>query len=191
MTKKSILQKAAKKLLKENVGLKKGERVLIVTDRKNCLIFKTILDAGKILDFEFKPIKITMNRKSSSALPYLKKDFVKSDVIIGITDKSISHCPEVRLARKKFGTRVISIPGINEELFIKAMSLNKEEVEKIGLKLAKKIKNCHSIKITTPSGTDLKAKVVSDAIFLNGGIQLERVFLIMFHSAKQELRQLI
>ena len=166
---KKILQKSAEKLLRDNLAMKPKEKIVVVTDRKKCRIFQAICQAVEKNGGNLKQMKITNKRTSGAALPNLKKDFIEADIIIAVTDKSISHCPEVRLARKKHGVRVISMPGINEIMFIEAMLANKNIIHKTSKKIGRKLLHCRRIKITTPSGTQLNANVIKNAIFFEWG----------------------
>lgn len=163
------LQEAAVKLLKQNIGLKENEKVLVVTDRKNCPVFKAVCDAVKLMNGDLTKIRITRNRTHSSPLPRLKKTFIQNDVIIGITDNSISHCPETRIARKKHGTRVISTVEVDKNLFMKAMQADQKKIKTIGNKLSEKLKECRRVRITTNSGTDVKVNVIKKAVDVDDG----------------------
>ncbi|MBU3941663.1 MAG: aminopeptidase [Nanoarchaeota archaeon] len=163
------IQKAAIKLLKQNINLRKHEKVVVVTDRKKCPVFKAVCNAVKLMKGNLTEVHITKNRAHSSPLPKLEKTFIQNDVIIAITDKSISHSPETRIARKKHGVRVISMVEVDKILFLKAIGANQNKIKIIGNKLSKKLKKCRKVRITTPSGTNLKVNVIKDAIDVDDG----------------------
>jgi leucyl aminopeptidase (aminopeptidase T) len=167
--KQLTLKKAAIKLLKQNIDLKKHEKVVVVTDRKNCPVFKAVCNAINLMGGNLTKIHITKNRTHSSPLPKLEKIFNKNDVIIGITDKSISHCPEMRIARKKYGARAITMIEVDKYLFLKAMRANQKKIKTINKKLSTKLKKCRKVRITTPSGTDVKINNIKDAIDADDG----------------------
>lgn len=167
--KQSKILKAAIKLLKQNIDVKKGEKVLVLTDRKKCSIFKAVCRAVELMKGNLIKIKITKNRTHSSPLPQLKEIFNSSGVIIGIADKSISHCPETRIARKKHGARVISMVEVDKNLFLKAMQADQALIKKINSKLSAHLKNCKKVRVITPSGTDIKIKVIKKAIGVDDG----------------------
>lgn len=156
-------------MLRQNIGLRKGEKVAVVTDRKRCEIFEKVCSGVEFLGGELEKVRITGRRTNSAPLPELREVFARSDVIIGITDRSISHCPETRIARKKRGTRVISMVEVDEKLFLKAMKADQERIRKIGLKLYGKLRKCRKVRIITPSGTDVKVNVIKDAIGIDDG----------------------
>lgn len=146
------LQDSAIKLLKDNICLKKGERVLLITDRSSCPIFTAISAAVNQFGGISTEAFITPNREHSSPIPSLRDGCMDSDVIIGVTDKSISHSPEVSEARKN-GARVVSMPGITESLFIKGLETDPSVIKQINSRLRKKLENTSEIKIFSPSGT--------------------------------------
>jgi len=200
------LHEAAVKLLKNNLALKKGEKVAVVSDmsetamctlrasargkqavsehaqeppaqrvevlstrhplqravldRKRCDVFDAVCKAAEMLGGKVEKIKITNKRMHGQPLPHLKKKFCESDVIIGITDKSISHCPELKLARTK-GARAVTMPGVKRELFLKAMKANQMKIKKLGIRLRNRLK-CRKIKITSPSGTNLEINAIKN-----------------------------
>ncbi|MFH1510466.1 MAG: hypothetical protein ABIF10_02145, partial [Candidatus Woesearchaeota archaeon] len=148
------LKTAAKKLLVNNIGLKKGERVVVVTDRKECPIFSAVCNQVKKLGGKLEQVRISPRRTNSQPLPQLKDTFASAKVIIGITDKSISHCPETRRARKRHGARAITMPGVYTRLFLKAMHADQKKVKEVGEDLAEKLRKTGVVRISTPSGTN-------------------------------------
>lgn len=161
------LQDAALTLLKRNIKMKKGERVLVITDRKDCKIFTSICAAVEKLGGILLEAYITNEREHSSPLPQLKELLRQADVIIAPTDKSITHSPEVREARLKYGARLISMPGITEELFIKGVDVDPGEIKKINNRLRKKLENAKNITVISPSGTLLKIKLDKEKFEFN------------------------
>jgi leucyl aminopeptidase (aminopeptidase T) len=152
---RSQLRDAAFKLLKKHIMLREGEHVVLVTDRKRCEIADAFRHVLKQLHIHFDEVRIDPHRLSSSPIPQAKRAFRKSNVIIAPTTKSISHSPETREARYKYGTRVASMPGITPELFIKAMKADINKIRAVHEKLHRALKNVKSVHIISPSGTDL------------------------------------
>ncbi len=151
-----MLKKAALKLLKQNLGLKRGEMVIVVTDRKNCPVFKAVCEGVEILGGKLKTLKITNKRAHSSPIPEAKKLFINADAIVAITDKSISHSPETRLAKKEYKVRIISAVEVDKKLFLKGANASQKAIRKINKKLIKILNKHKNIKITSPAGTDIK-----------------------------------
>lgn len=157
----SKLQDAALILLKRNLKLKRGEKVLLITDRTNCPIFVSISAAVNDLGGKLTEAYITPDREHSSPIPPLMKVAAESDVIIAPTDKSVTHSPETRNARKKFGARLVSMPGITEDMFIKGVSVDPEDIKKINFRLRRHILGAKEFHIASPSGTDFNVSLRS------------------------------
>ncbi|MFH1420611.1 MAG: aminopeptidase [Candidatus Aenigmatarchaeota archaeon] len=168
------LNQAALKLLTQNLALKKGEKVIVVSDRKHCRVFDAVCKATISMGGELTKIHITNKRMPSEPLPKLKNVFARSDVIIGIVDKSITHCPEVRIARKRHGARAVTFVGVDEKLFLKAMKADQKQIKKINNKLVKKLKRCKIVKIVTPAGTDVVFRMIKSSIGPDDGDSTKR-----------------
>jgi leucyl aminopeptidase (aminopeptidase T) len=149
------LQKAAKKLIKDILKIKKSEKVCLVADYEN-EVYRAIKKVLEREGLNFQIVKIRKERLHSSPIPEAKRFFSDCDVIIAPTKNSISHSPETTHARKKYGVRVASMPGINGKIFLSAMNANQKEIEKIGKFILRKLKHGKVVKITTPSGSDLE-----------------------------------
>lgn len=163
------LDKAALKLLRQNVKLKKGEKVVVVTDRDSCRIFDNICDAVSMFRCKLTKVRIPRKRSHSAPLRNLKKTFNESDVIIAVTDKSITHSPETRIARKKHGVRVISMVEVEERLFVKAMKARQRRIARISSRLAKLLRRSQYVRVTTPSGANFTVKTERKAISIDDG----------------------
>ena len=153
--KSAELEQAAMKLLRENIRLKKVEKVVLVNDRKKNPIFDAIKIAVKKIGSNFTIVKLSDKRTHSSPVPQAAKKFYNCDVIIAPTTKSITHSSETYAARRN-GTRVASMPGITEEMFIDAMKVDVHKVKKLNELFYKKMNGAKVANITTPSGTNVK-----------------------------------
>jgi len=159
------LQNAALLLIKRNIKMKKNERVLVITDRSNCPIFVSICAAVSQLGGKLFNAYITNKREHSSPIPQLKNILKEVDIVIAPTDKSITHSKEVREARKKFGVRVVSMPGITEEIFINSMATDPKLIAKINSSLRVYLKNAKNITILSSSGTYFKFRLTKKSKF--------------------------
>lgn len=155
MVSRWALRRAAIKLFRGNIALKRGERVALVTDRERCPIFSVLLQACKELGGIPVEVHLTPDREHSSPIPEVKEALNESSVIVAATDKSISHSPETMTARKKHGARVASMPGITPALFLKAMETDVAALKKVNSALARKLAGAKCVILRTPAGTKL------------------------------------
>lgn len=156
---KQRLREAAFKILKKSIRLKKGEKVTLVTDRKNDPIFNALRKEVLEMGGKLTVASITSNREHSSPIPKIKDVLIQSDVIIAPTTKSISHSPETRLARTRYGARVASMPGITPSLFLKAAKADVRKIKKLNFYLYGLLRKARRLNVSTPSGTSMEINV--------------------------------
>jgi len=164
------LRQASRKLFLQNVGLKKRERVLLVTDGNAPRLFKALYETVVELGARASVLKISADRRNSEPIPQARALFNAANVIIAPTAKSISHCPETRIARKRFGARVASMPGITEKLFLKAMTVNASRVRKACARLLKQLEYARTVRVKTASGTALTVRLGREKFKAEDGI---------------------
>jgi leucyl aminopeptidase (aminopeptidase T) len=147
-----------KNILDNFVKLKYKEKVLLVNDHKD----NTVFDAFKFVlsqrNIFFKEVLITENRNNSSPIPEIREDLLWADVIIAPTNKSITHSLET-IEAVKLGKRIVTLPGITEEVFLKIANSNFDEMWKINKKLILYLKEKDIINIKTPHGTDINFSI--------------------------------
>ena len=153
------LEKAATKLLKKNIKLKRGEKVVLVTDEKEDPVFDAIKKALLKMGNKFLIIRLTNKREHSSPIPKVANVFYNSDVIIAPTTRSITHSPETCTAMYKYGTRVASMPGITPEMFVEALEVDVKKIKNLIDFFKNKLEKAKVVNITTPSGTHLKLDI--------------------------------
>ncbi|VVB73508.1 Uncharacterised protein [uncultured archaeon] len=163
------LQGAALKLLRQNLRLKRGERVALVTDRKDCMVFVALDAAARQLGASVSEAYLDPDRQNSAPVPAVGKLFMESDVIIAPTSKSITHSPETIAARKKAGARVASMPGITEKMLIQAMSVDPRRIRTLHSRLRRHLQGANTVYVTTPSGTRLVVRMNDHQFAFNDG----------------------
>ncbi len=168
------LSEASQKLLREYIGLKAGEHVVLVTDGNAPNLFKALRENAKQLGAAVSVFAVSQKRRDSEPIPQARSLFNSADVIIAPTAKSISHCPETRVARKHFGARVASMPGITEKLFLKALDCNASRVRKTCARLLKQLKHARIVCVKTASGTDLMIRLGREKFKPDDGVLTKR-----------------
>lgn len=153
------LRTAAFRLLRRNIKLRKREKVVLVTDRRRCPIFAAFRAGLRKLGARYTEVHLDPKRAHSSPIPKAKQALIHSDVIIAPTTKSISHSPETRLAQKRYGARVASMPGITPELFIKAMKADSKGIKRMHGRLQRFLQKAKAVHVLSPSGTDITIDV--------------------------------
>jgi len=149
------LQKAANTALKVYMGLKKGEKVLIIYDNNKKKIANSIFKEAKKLTNNTKLLKIPAPKISGEEpIKNVAKEMLKYDVIFLVTSKSLTHTKARRNACKK-GARIASMPNITESMFRRTITPNYKRMEKITKKLGTILTQGKRVKIITKAGTNL------------------------------------
>ncbi len=151
----SSLQKVAKTIIHNCMGLKQNESCLIVTDKKKKKIAKVLLrEARKISDkcnLLIKPVGRIHGQEPSKRIA---KEMLKYDVILLVTTKSLSHTLARKNAVEK-GARVASMPGVTEGILNRAIDVNIKKIQLLNNKIAKKLTKGKKVKIITKKGTNI------------------------------------
>ncbi|MFA6064484.1 MAG: aminopeptidase [archaeon] len=152
------LSKTAGMILFDFLEVRKNSKVLLINDHTpNPVLeaFKSILDKEKI---PFAESKLREDRVSSEPIPEILSQMVKSKIIIAPTTKSITWSPETKIAADK-GAKIITLPSITEEIFLKIGEANFDEIWKENNKIAKQLRGKNKVQVTTPSGTNISFSI--------------------------------
>lgn len=147
------LDKTAEIIINKCLGIKKGEKVLIVSDETTFEIaealFKKSSEKTETSQIRIKPT----GQHGKEPDEIVAKAMKEADVVIAPTKYSLTHTKARKDASKK-GTRVVTMPGITKEMFERAIDIKYEEMGKEIEKIAEKMRKCLKIKVKTNSGTD-------------------------------------
>jgi len=119
------------------MGLKKGERLLVVTDTSALTIGEALFQAGEELGALSVLIKISPTGRHGAEPPLpVAAAMEKSDVVVCPTQYSLTHT-QARLKACEAGARVATMPGITKEMFFEgAVAADYEEVARRTTELA-------------------------------------------------------
>jgi leucyl aminopeptidase (aminopeptidase T) len=93
----------------------------------------------------------------------------KSDVIILLTSRSLSHSKARRKASNR-GARIVSLPGVTQDCLMRTMTGNYKSIVGRSRKLADILTIGRSAHLTTPAGTDLTFSILRMKGFADTGI---------------------
>ena len=107
----------AKKLLQTNMGLQKGEKLLILCDETTLKIGESLFAAGEELEAEALLLRMPRLPRSGMEPPAIVTEaMAKADVVIAPLGASITHTQAKKQAAAA-GARIATMPGITEEMF--------------------------------------------------------------------------
>ncbi|MBS1677850.1 MAG: aminopeptidase [Actinobacteria bacterium] len=82
----------------------------------------------------------------------------EADVCVAFTDVSLSHTA-ARRAATEAGTRVATAPGIDTEMFARAVDVDYEVLKRDGVRLAELLTGADTVHIASDAGTDLTLSI--------------------------------
>lgn len=145
--------------LKECMGLKEGETVVIITDEPERSIGYHLWIKARELNAEAIYIEIIPRKIHGEEPPKPVAEAMKmADIVIAPTSKSITHTTAKKEACDK-GVRVATLPGITEEIFIRTMNANYDEIVSLTNKIADILDKGKRVHIASEPGTDLSFSI--------------------------------
>jgi len=164
------------KILVRNMGLRNGERLLVITDFPSSHDWRTLniksledmlkrnLLARNIADIaerRFPRCKTSLKiypstgRNSAEPRKTVENILKKYDVILAVTTYSISHT-DTRQSATKMGARIASMPSVLTDMFYNggSMTADYRRITSETMRLEKILTDTSMIRISTPTGTD-------------------------------------
>ena len=149
------LQTAAHTALTTCMNLKKDETLLVVCDDNKQKIGKSLYEVGQKLARETLMVTMPPAEVNGQEPPdSIAELMAKFDVVICPTTKSLTHTDARRNACKT-GTRVATMPGIEERIMERALQADYNLIAKRTNKVTEILDKGSEAHISTPLGTDL------------------------------------
>lgn len=143
---------------KENVGLREGEKVVIVTDEDKREFGRAFEYVSRALGAKVTYIEIEKTGRHGAEPPEpVARALSACDVFFLPTTYSLSHT-DARRDACKGGARGVSMPGITEEMF-KAIQVPLERLKELTHKVADLLDEGDEVRIRSENGTDLFMKI--------------------------------
>jgi leucyl aminopeptidase (aminopeptidase T) len=169
------LEKAASKVVSECMGVKAGERVLIITDKNKLTIGRALFDAAKKITSETRLLEIPVGKVNGEEPDEsVAQEMLDYGVILIPTSKSFSHT-KARRDATGHGVRLATLPGITEEIFMRTMEADYHKVSKLTQKIKQALDKGKMVRIITTSGSDIVMSIEGrecdggDAFYLEPG----------------------
>lgn len=161
-------------VLKECLGLKKNENVLIVTDSRLYGLSKQFFTEAEKITNKVTIIKIPIPKvHGTEPSKEIAKEMLKYDVELLITTKSLSHTKARKNACKN-GARIASMPTITKGTINRSLDIDYGKLKEKNKKLIKILEKGKIVKITTKKGTDLAMNIHGRKGFDDNGIYNKR-----------------
>jgi leucyl aminopeptidase (aminopeptidase T) len=149
------LRKAAEIAVRECMGVRAGESVLVIFDAPKRRIGQALWEVAKEVGAEAMAVEIIPRTLNGEEPPEAVAEMMKAvDVILAPTSKSITHT-EARRAACACGARAATLPGITEEMLIRTLSADYRVIAERSRRVAEALKGVRRAHITSAEGTDL------------------------------------
>jgi len=166
----SELYNAALIALRDCMGVKKEETLLIVTDEQKNEIGMALHEVGKSLCHESILVEIKSREINGQEPPKAIADLMKMvDVVICPTAKSLTHT-DARREAVKLGVRVGTMPGITIDTMVRCLNADYSKIIALTDYIIKKMTGIKNIRVTTEKGTDVLMPVEGRAVLPSKGV---------------------
>ncbi|MDF2891462.1 MAG: hypothetical protein K0R80_1829 [Clostridia bacterium] len=155
------MAKTAKMIMKSVLGIKPGEKLLIITDTERpASITKVLAVAAEIAGADMVIMTMSPTGMSGVEPPdIVASAMIAADAIINQTSHSMTHTNAQRAA-VAHGARVCNIRNVNEDMMIRGgITADYVEVKRISDMLVEIINQGEWVHITTREGTDVKFSI--------------------------------
>jgi leucyl aminopeptidase (aminopeptidase T) len=170
----SELSSAALIAVRDCMGTKPGERVLIVTDEPLRTIGYALWQAAKNLGTEVMLVEILPRASNGAEPPAEVAEMMKMvDVVLCPTSKSLTHT-DSRRAASAAGARVATLPGVTEEIMVRCMNADYHKIAERTFRLCDELKKTSVITVKAPGGTDVTLPIKGRKAHASSGLFREK-----------------
>jgi leucyl aminopeptidase (aminopeptidase T) len=165
----SDLQQAVRAVVRDCLGVREGEEVLVVCNPATQGIGEALradaADAGGDA-----VLTVISERGSHAAEPPgpVAEAMAVSDVVLAPTVQSLSHTAARKRATEA-GARIATLPGVTEEMLARVMSADMEGLRRKGQAVAEALDGAAEAKLTSSNGADLTLDLSGRAAISDAG----------------------
>ncbi|MFH1195586.1 MAG: aminopeptidase [bacterium] len=149
------LDKASIIAIKDCMGAKKGESILIISDEFKREIGLSLFENAKRLGFESLYVEMKPGKINGEEPPAIVSELMKKfDIVLIPTSKSLTHT-DARRAASLLGARIATFPGITKEVMIRGLNADYKKIAALTLKLKDLFEKTKIVRVTSKLGTDI------------------------------------
>lgn len=153
--KQTKLDRACVIAIKDCMGAKKNESILIVTDEFKNKIGYALFENAKKLGHESVYLEFKSREMHGQEPPKQVAEMMKLfDVVLCPTAKSLTHT-NARREASALGARIATFPGITEEIMIRGLNADYKKIAALTIKLQEIMNEVNIVRVTAPNGTDI------------------------------------
>ncbi|MCP5061782.1 MAG: aminopeptidase [Ignavibacteriae bacterium] len=149
------LDKASRIAIKDCMGAKPKEKILVVTDENKKEIGQSLHQNALALGHESFLLEMKSREFNGEEPPKFVAEAMKmADVVLCPTTKSLTHT-DARRNASALGKRIATFPGITKEVMIRGLNADYNKIAKLTIKLTKMMDKTKLVRVTAPNGTDI------------------------------------
>lgn len=168
------LEDAARVALQICLGLKPHETLLVLADPPLAHLARTMVEVARGIAWEVLFLEYGQRGQNGEEPPQpVPAAMQLVDAVLAITSRSITHTKARREATAA-GARVATMPGITEEMLIRTMTANYEEVAVRTRQVAEMLSQAAVARVTTPAGTDITLPIAGIRATASTGLIREK-----------------
>ncbi len=156
--------------IKDCMGAKKNEKILVITDEHKREIGLSLFENAKRLGHQALLVEMKSGKiNGEEPSPEIAELMQKFDVVFCPTAKSLTHTDARRAASAK-GVRIATFPGITKDVMIRGMNADYKSIAKRTIKLKDILEEGKNIRVVAPAGTDISFKIAGRKVIPSKGL---------------------
>lgn len=164
------LQKACEIAIRDCMGAKPGESVLVVSDtQKHEIGYELYLAAirlgHKSVYVEMEPLEVN-GQEPLASIAAMMKQF---DVVLCPTLRSLTHT-QARRDASATGARVATFPGITKDVMIRGLNADYKRIAERSLNLKAVLEEGKHVRVTSEKGTDIQFSIEGRSVHASKGL---------------------
>ncbi len=168
------LHRAALVAVRDCMGARPGERVLVVTDEPLRTIGYALRGAAVELGHDVMLVEMLPRRTNGEEPPpEVAWLMTQVDLVLCPTSKSLTHTDSRRAASAK-GVRVATLPNVTEEIMVRCMNADYHRIAARTAKICELMERTSVIRVTAPAGTDIALPMAGRTAHASHGLFREK-----------------
>lgn len=164
------LDKASVIAIRDCMGVRKKEKVLVITDENKREIGYSLYLNALALGHEALLVEMKSREFNGEEPPQTVAELMmKYDVVLCPTTKSLTHT-EARRNASAAGVRIATFPGITKEVMIRGLNADYKKIAALSIKLKKIFEKTKIIRVTSQAGTDITMDITGRDAFASKGL---------------------
>ena len=170
MKKITKLDTASKIAIRDCMGAKKNEKILVITDEQKREMGLSLHENAVRMGYFSLLVEMKSGKINGEEPPKEIAELMqKFDVVFCPTAKSLTHT-DARRSASANGVRIATFPGITKDVMIRGMNADYKAISKRTIKLQKILEKGKSVTVTAPAGTDISFDITGRKVIPSKGL---------------------